>query len=80
MYVYQFKETDWANYHTGLRVIHKAGWIHRDISPGNIYLYTDPITKEKRGLIGDLEYAKRAGDDARSRVRTVCFFYLYEPF
>ena len=30
-----------------------AGWVHRDVSAGNILLYGD------RGLIADLEYAKK---------------------
>ena len=38
---------------------------------GNLYLYTDPVNKEKRGLIGDLEYAKRVGWEGKHDVRTV---------
>ncbi|KAJ3745103.1 hypothetical protein DFH05DRAFT_1459994 [Lentinula detonsa] len=38
-----------------LRLIHSAGWVHRDISGGNLYYH-----KERNiGLIGDLEYAKK---------------------
>ena len=55
-----------------LRVIHEAGWVHRDLSPANLYLYTDPDTGVKRGIIGDLEYAKQAGAGASSDIRTVC--------
>ncbi|KAI5114951.1 hypothetical protein M0805_002402, partial [Coniferiporia weirii] len=47
-----------------LRYIHKAGWVHRDISCGNVYLY------KGRGLLGDLEYAKRIGTDGKHEVRT----------
>ncbi|KAI5117344.1 hypothetical protein M0805_006243 [Coniferiporia weirii] len=47
-----------------LEYIHKAGWVHRDISCGNIYLY------KGRGLLGDLEYAKRMGTNAKHEVRT----------
>ena len=54
-----------------LRVIHKAGWVHRDLSAGNLYLYTDPVTGEKRGLVGDLELAKRAGSGKDGDVRAV---------
>lgn len=61
-----------SNHHIALRIINKAGWVHRNISPGNIYLYIDPVTEERRGLIGDLEYAKRVGTSARCRFRTVC--------
>ena len=39
---------------------------------GNLYLYTDPVSEEKRGLIGDFEYAKRVGDGGLHDVRTVC--------
>ena len=47
------------------------GWVHRDISIGNVYLYTDPETQEKKGMIGDFEYAKMAGVGAQNEVRTV---------
>ena len=45
--------------------------IHRDISIGNIYLYTDPETQEKRGMIGNLEYVKEAGVGSQNDIRTV---------
>ena len=47
---------------------------------GNLYLYTDPVTRKKRGLIGDLEYAKRVDEGGKHDVRTVCsqiFFSTY---
>ncbi|THH03743.1 hypothetical protein EW145_g6042 [Phellinidium pouzarii] len=47
-----------------LEYIHGAGWVHRDISAGNTYLYN------KRGLLGDLEYAKKMGVNAKHEVRT----------
>ena len=61
-----------SNCNLALRIIHKAGWVHRDLSPANLYLYTDPKTKVKRGIIGDLEYAKKAGTGASSEIRSVC--------
>lgn len=60
--------------------IHTAGWVHRDISTGNIYLYIDPVTGEKRGMLGDLELAKKVGTGARYDVRIVCnVFTSYYP-
>ncbi|KAL5479077.1 hypothetical protein ACEPAI_2365 [Sanghuangporus weigelae] len=47
-----------------LRWIHGSGWVHRDISPGNLYLF------EGRGLIGDLEYAKQRNFDIESEQAT----------
>ena len=38
---------------------------------GNLYLYTDPVTRRKRGLIGDLEHAKRVGEGGKPDVVTV---------
>ena len=37
----------------------------------NIYFYKDPVTQEKKGMIGDFEYAKMAGIGAQNEVRTV---------
>ncbi|KAL5498447.1 hypothetical protein ACEPAH_2589 [Sanghuangporus vaninii] len=47
-----------------LKWIHGAGWVHRDLSVGNLYLY------QCRGLIGDLEYAKRKKSDLDNEVQT----------
>ncbi|THH03742.1 hypothetical protein EW145_g6041 [Phellinidium pouzarii] len=47
-----------------LEYIHGSGWVHRDISVGNTYLYN------KRGILGDLEYAKKRGVNAQHEVRT----------
>ncbi|KAL5496161.1 hypothetical protein ACEPAH_3078 [Sanghuangporus vaninii] len=47
-----------------LKFIHGAGWVHRDLSVGNLYLY------EGRGLIGDLEYAKQKNYDAEHELLT----------
>ena len=37
--------------------MHKVGWVHRDVSPGNILLADDGSV-----LLGDLEYAKKMGE------------------
>ncbi|KAJ3779845.1 hypothetical protein GGU10DRAFT_391420 [Lentinula aff. detonsa] len=48
-----------------LRLIHSAGWVHRDISGGNLYYH-----KERNiGLIGDLEYAKKVEIQSHRNVR-----------
>ena len=52
--------------------MHKAGWVHIDLSPGNLFLYTEPVTGIKRGIIGDFEYSKRAGAGRKGDYKTVC--------
>ena len=54
-----------------LRLIHGSGWVHRDVSVGNIYLY------EGRGLLGDLEFAKAMWDKGGHEVRTVCVLIVF---
>lgn len=43
----------------------KRGWLHRDISVGNILVVGDQV------IIADVEYAKHRDDDSRHEVRTV---------
>lgn len=43
--------------------MHSAGWIHRDVSPGNILLGSDDSV-----LLGDFEYAKKMGEGEELRV------------
>ena len=62
------------NYFVALQVIHKAGWVHRDLSMGNLYLYIDPVSDVKRGLIGDFEFAKKVGSGGRHEKRIVILF------
>ena len=59
------------NNFVALRIIHKAGWVHRDLSLGNLYLYIDPVSGEKRGLIGDFEFAKKVATEVRFDPRIV---------
>ena len=62
------------NYLIAVQVIHKAGWVHRDLSTGNLYLYIDPVNGVKRGLIGDFEFAKKVGSGGRREKRIVVLF------
>ena len=64
------------NNFVALRIIHKAGWVHRDLSLGNLYLYIDPVSGEKRGLIGDFEFAKKVGSGGRYDIKIVNLFHL----
>ena len=51
-----------------LEWIHGCGWVHRDISVGNLYFL------DGRGLVGDLEYAKRRNYGVKRERRVVrCF-------
>lgn len=52
-------------YLSGLDLMHSLGWVHRDISYGNILLVG------KRGKITDLEYAKEETDTSVHGIRTV---------
>lgn len=51
--------------------MHRAGWVHRDVSGGNVYSYEANGTQ--RGLLGDFEYAKNDQDVEESRL-VVCLF------
>ena len=64
------------NYFVALHIIHKAGWVHRDLSLGNLYLYIDLVSGEKRGLIGDFEFAKKVGSGGRYDIKIVNLFHL----
>ena len=63
-----------SNHHIALRIINKAGWVHRDLSIVNLYLYIDPVSGVKRGLIGDFEFAKKVGSGGRHDKRIVTLF------
>ena len=66
-----FKLTE-ISWFIALKWIHGAGWVHRDLSVGNLYLY------EGRGLIGDFEYAKRKNTGVEDEELTVSS--LLSPF
>jgi len=60
----------------GLIVMYLAGWVHRDISGGNILWYDDK-TGNSRGILSDLEYAKKdTSDGGCSDPKTVILFSL----
>lgn len=49
------------------------GWVHRDLSVGNIYYYVDE-DGEPGAKVGDFEYAKKMNEDSEVHdVRTVSF-------
>ncbi|THH04287.1 hypothetical protein EW145_g5639 [Phellinidium pouzarii] len=47
-----------------LELMHGCGWVHRDISCGNVYSYNG------RGRLGDLEYAKKKDSIGKHDIRT----------
>ncbi|CAE6522655.1 unnamed protein product [Rhizoctonia solani] len=55
----------------GLHAIHLSGYVHRDVSSGNIMLVPASGALDRRGVIMDLEYAKEITDPSAPRdVRT----------
>ncbi|KAF9066788.1 hypothetical protein BDP27DRAFT_1404234 [Rhodocollybia butyracea] len=48
-----------------LRFIHMAGWVHRDISGGNLYWCSEQNT----GLIGDFEYSRKVTDEDETHLQ-----------
>lgn len=54
---------------SALDIIHQSGWVHRDISCGNVYCFKDATGT--RGLLGDFEYAKPIADPTEHKQRTV---------
>ncbi|KAF8598808.1 hypothetical protein BDV93DRAFT_547205 [Ceratobasidium sp. AG-I] len=74
----------------GLYGMHLAGFNHRDVSAGNILFYQGPDDQEPRGIIMDLEYAKRydnksnchdvkTGTAAFMAVEVSAGSYIYKP-
>ncbi|EKM53935.1 uncharacterized protein PHACADRAFT_145449 [Phanerochaete carnosa HHB-10118-sp] len=54
----------------GLDLMHRLGWVHRDISYGNILIVG------KRGKITDLEYAKEDTDMSTHGIRTGTVYFM----
>ncbi|GJE97362.1 hypothetical protein PsYK624_135780 [Phanerochaete sordida] len=53
-----------------LKILHKYGWVHRDISSGNILVVANTAK------LADVEYAKRETDDSMHDVRTGTLFFM----
>lgn len=54
----------------GLKYFHQCGWVHRDISVGNVLLVG------QEGKITDVEYAKRVSDNKTHGVRTGTPYFM----
>ncbi|KAJ3768089.1 hypothetical protein FB446DRAFT_612733, partial [Lentinula raphanica] len=55
-----------------LWIIYLAGWVHRDISGGNVYWFSHA----KTGLLGDFEYAVKRSEERHHDVRTGTPFFM----
>ncbi|KAJ3837512.1 hypothetical protein F5878DRAFT_622228 [Lentinula raphanica] len=55
-----------------LWIIYLAGWVHRDISGGNVYWFAHA----KTGLLGDFEYAVKRSEERHHDVRTGTPFFM----
>ncbi|GJE97411.1 hypothetical protein PsYK624_136280 [Phanerochaete sordida] len=54
----------------GLCAMHKNGWVHRDISAGNVLIH------DRRGKLSDVEYAKHKSDTTRHEIRTGTPYFM----
>ncbi|KIP02045.1 hypothetical protein PHLGIDRAFT_79694, partial [Phlebiopsis gigantea 11061_1 CR5-6] len=54
----------------GLYHLHASGYVHRDISVGNILIVNG------KGKLGDVEYAKAENDDSSHDIRTGTAFFM----
>ncbi|KAF8579528.1 hypothetical protein K439DRAFT_1359391 [Ramaria rubella] len=53
-----------------LMLMHKYDFVHRDVSAGNI------LSVDGRGVLADLEYAKRLSDNTQHDVRTGTLYFM----
>jgi len=64
---------------TALQLMFLAGWVHRDISSGNLYWFEGNNGPEVRGILADLEYARRFrpsdGNPDPKTVRMTAYIY-----
>ena len=57
--------------------MHRAGYVHRDISTGNILVYYGSGGKVQV-KISDLEYMRKMTDLSSSgEVKTVCMYFMF---
>ncbi|EKM48777.1 uncharacterized protein PHACADRAFT_132197 [Phanerochaete carnosa HHB-10118-sp] len=59
-----------ANIITILKVLHQCGWVHRDVSAGNVLIINNV------GKLVDVEYAKHESDDRSHEVRTGTAYFM----
>ncbi|KAI6144018.1 hypothetical protein BKA82DRAFT_33291 [Pisolithus tinctorius] len=57
----------------GLQLMHDIGWVHRDVSPGNV------LRVGNQGKIADLDYSKHMHSDTTHDIRTVSKFVIHQP-
>ncbi|KAE9396579.1 hypothetical protein BT96DRAFT_922045, partial [Gymnopus androsaceus JB14] len=63
---------DIASESRALVILHNAGWVHRDLSAGNVYWYAEG----SRGLLGDFEYAKLRTNNTAHEIRTGTPYFM----
>lgn len=58
----------------------KQGYVHRDVSSGNLIEYTSPDSTEPRGMLVDLEYAKEVAAPSSRHPDTITVCTHLPPF
>ena len=57
--------------HSALVLLFLAGWVHRDISTGNIIVVEDDLGNA-HGYLSDLEYAKKLSTEKFGSQNGIC--------
>lgn len=68
-----FSLSPFLSYFSVLRSLHECGWVHRDISSGNVLVVDDKV------VLSDVEYTKHTSDISLHSVRTVCYNLSFNP-
>ncbi|GJE97376.1 hypothetical protein PsYK624_135920 [Phanerochaete sordida] len=55
---------------TVLKVMHQCGWVHRDVSAGNV------LVVDGQGILADVEYAKHQSDHRTHEIKTGTAFFM----